>query len=529
MDVNKDTSFKTLGDMFYHCLHRDKIFQYLDDINETTTYSDVLQWSIRTAIKLKKMGISRKDIVSSCTHNQKYTPVPFIATQFLGAICNSFDPNLSHLDTIHLLKLIEPKILFVAEESLAFMESCLEKAGVKTEIVVFGPSKKYRQFSEFIEPSEEESSFQIEKVQNDSDTAVIFFSSGTTGLPKGICLNHKTLIKASGTVGVLGNAEDKNTVIMTYTTLYWISAVFSLLRSVRFGYSCVIRVKFDPEYTWRLIDKYKISTMFLAPYHAIDFVKHKPADVDASSLDSFLVGSCAVPLKLMTSLFEILPHAKIVQGYGQTEAGSLITMFNVTSPEEYALQLKKPLSCGKMLKGFQWKIVDTETEKVLGPNQRGELRVKFDGYLMNGYYKMDSSSAFDSEGYLKTGDIMYYDDDECFYVVGRIKEIFKYRGWHILPNLIEDIILSHPAVKEAAVIGVPHEIDGEHAMAVVVLFDEYDKKCKKEIEDFVNEKVADSQKLRAGVKIVDYIPKTTTNKIRRNDLRKMIGAIKNSM
>jgi 4-coumarate--CoA ligase len=124
--------------------------------------------------------------------------------------------------------------------------------------------------------------------------------------------------------------------------------------------------------------------------------------------------------------------------------------------------------------------------------------------------------------------MIYYDEDECFYVVGRFKEIFKYRGWHILPNIIEDIIMSHPAVKEAAVIGIPHEIDGDHVMAVVVLFEGYDKSYAKEIEELVNKKVGDSQQLRAGVEIVDSLPKTTTHKIRRHFLQKMmIDTIKN--
>uniref|UniRef100_A0A6P7H186 Luciferin 4-monooxygenase-like n=1 Tax=Diabrotica virgifera virgifera TaxID=50390 RepID=A0A6P7H186_DIAVI len=164
-------------------------------------------------------------------------------------------------------------------------------------------------------------------------------------------------------------------------------------------------------------------------------------------------------------------------------------------------------------------VVDINSEEVLGPNRRGELRLKWEGYLMNGYFKMDTSSAYDTDGYFRTGDVVYYDEDECFYIENRIKEIFKYRGWHILPAVIENVLMSHPAVKEAAVVGVPHELDGEHPRAFVVLIPGYNRSCTKEIESFINEKVADSQKLRGGVWVIDSIPKTATGKIKRTYLQ----------
>uniref|UniRef100_A0A6P7GUK9 4-coumarate--CoA ligase 1-like n=1 Tax=Diabrotica virgifera virgifera TaxID=50390 RepID=A0A6P7GUK9_DIAVI len=226
--------FRSLGDLFFHSLNRfsERIFQYLADTNEKTTYADILIWSVRVATKLKERGITEHDIICSCSHNQKFSVIPFIATQFLGAVICNLDPKLSHIDTVHLLKLIQPKILFVAEESLDFIESCLKKANVTTNIVVF----------------------------DDSTTAVIFCSSGTTGLPKGIRLSHRALIKSASTyISLDTNNPMAPSILLMYPTLYWISAAFSLIRVTLMGFASVICKDFDAAHTWKVIEKYKVS------------------------------------------------------------------------------------------------------------------------------------------------------------------------------------------------------------------------------------------------------------------------------
>ncbi|XP_023311204.1 luciferin 4-monooxygenase-like isoform X8 [Anoplophora glabripennis] len=400
-----------------------RILQYIADTDETDTQGQALRRSIRTALKLKEKGITKDDIVSSCTHNHKNSIIPFIASLFLGIKTAHFDPSLSHLDTIHLLKLIKPKIIFVDLESLPLMEKCLKESQEKTELVVFGESEKYSNFDEYLEPSIEEDNFRPVVVNNVMETALILFSSGTTGLPKGICLNHYGLIGQFSRNGMRVWGNTGGSVLLQYTTLYWISAVSMTLKSIAEGCARVVCKQFDPAATWRLIEKYKI--------------------------------------------------------------------------------------------------VDPVTEKTLAANERGEFRYKT-AYQMNGYHKIDSSSAYDSEGFIKSGDIAYYDEEDCFFIVDRIKEMFKYKGWHILPAVLEGILLTHPAVKEAAVIGIPHDLDGDHPMGIVALNKGYQNVTPEDLEVYVRERVSDNQRLRAGVKIVEEVKKTTTGKIRRNDMKQMV-------
>ncbi|XP_018564721.1 4-coumarate--CoA ligase 1 [Anoplophora glabripennis] len=538
MDARINTSLKNdqngngssnfdLGIVVFESLkkHSNRILQYLADTDETDTQGQVLKRSIRTAMKLKEKGITKDDIVSSCSHNHKNSIIPFIASLFLGIKTAHFDPNLSHLETIHLLKLIKPRIIFVDLESLPLMEKCLKESQVNTELVVFGESEKYSNFNGYLEPSVEEDKFRPVAADNVMETAIILFSSGTTDLPKGICISHygilgQILKKSMKVSGNNKNNSNNNNISLLYTALYWISAVVMLLKGITEGCAYVVCKQFDPAATWRVIEKYKVTSAFLVPYRAREFLAARQ-NVDTSSLKHMATGSAPVTKKLMDELREALPSAAVVQCYGQSEALGMIASFNIGDPKEMELQKIKPLSSGKVLPKYNWKIVDPVTEKVLGPNERGEFRYKID-YQMNGYYKMDSSSAYDSEGFIKSGDIAYYDEENCLFIVDRIKEVFLYKGWRIFPAVLEGILLTHPAVEEAVVIGIPHELHGYHPMGIVALNKGYEDVTPEDIELYVRQRVSDDQRLRAGVKIVGEITKTVTGKVRRYGMKQMV-------
>lgn len=162
-----------------------------------------------------------------------------------------------------------------------------------------------------------------------------------------------------------------------------------------------------------------------------------------------------------------------------------------------------------------------ETEEAVGPNKRGELRIKTD-FQMLGYYNVDSLNCWDEDGWLKTGDIALIDDDHCLYVVDRLKELLKYQSWHVPPALIEAVLHSHPAVRLAAVIGVPHPEDGDHPMGVIIRAPNCEGYTDDDIVEYVNSKVDERQKLRAGIKVVDALPLTPSGKVRRNELKKLV-------
>lgn len=327
--------------------------------------------------------------------------------------------------------------------------------------------------------------------------------------------------------------------IFAFTSLYWITGVLLLSYAAFLGTTRLLVKSYDADKTWDYIEKYKVSFLFMAPILAHEFsIAGQDKKRDTSSLKTFFTGGTAVSPKMLEELRNQLPGTFISQGYGQTEVGGVITYFDTEYDEDVQLSLKNPTSCGRPVPGLTYKvifpdhniiqifysrllyqIVDPVTEEIVGFNQRGELRVKT-AVAMVGYYKLDSSSAWDKEGWLKTGDILCFDEDFCFYVVDRLKEMLKYKSWHVAPALIENVILSHPSVKECVVVGAPHEIDGDHPAALVVLKDEAPEHLvPRDILEYTNKRVDERHKLRAGLIFVKHLIYTATGKPNRKELR----------
>nr|XP_015833059.1 PREDICTED: luciferin 4-monooxygenase-like [Tribolium castaneum] len=198
----------------------------------------------------------------------------------------------------------------------------------------------------------------------------------------------------------------------------------------------------------------------------------------------------------------------------------------------------KYTACGKVVKGvtlkvFQtstdnnssvnslFQVVDVETNEILGPNKKGEIYVKAKS-LMKGYYNSDNTNIFEEDGFLRTGDVGYYDEDECVHYVERIKEMFKYLSWHIVPSAIELVMMEHPAIKEVVVFGFPRsEEEGEVPAACVVLKDGFSASGE-EIEDFVASRVSDKERLRGGVYFMKELLRTPSGKVKRKEIRDLL-------
>lgn len=203
----------------------------------------------------------------------------------------------------------------------------------------------------------------------------------------------------------------------------------------------------------------------------------------------------------------------ILQGYGLSETTRGVMVQNA--------DFCKSGSVGTLKKGLYAKIINTKTGKALGPNERGELCFKGD-YIMKGYISDEKSTrAAIKDGWLHTGDIGYYDDDFEFFVVDRIKELIKYKGYQVPPAELEALLLSMTKVKDAAVIGKPDERAGELPLAFVVKQPNVEL-TEEEVIQFIADRVSPAKRLHGGVIFIDEIPKSPAGKIFRRTLRDML-------
>ncbi|XP_030767260.1 4-coumarate--CoA ligase 1-like isoform X1 [Sitophilus oryzae] len=497
---------------------KDNILQIDGTTDESETYGQVKARSIKVALAIKKLGLKPKDVVLLCCKNDLNNIIPVLGTLYLGGYVSSAHPKQSLDDVKYFLGLVQPKLLFVDQDSVGLVEKAMELCGMKATIVVVGNSDKYPTMrsmeSRFYE---EEKSFSPIK-QKGNDIAFILFTSGTTSSPKGIYISNRSALEGGRLI--IENGYTKPGVLMNFTSFYWVSTLLVTSKCFLTGSTRILGNSISAEKYLNLVEKYKITYTFMSNSFTYGISSLGPDIIkkyDTSSLYSVLVGGATVNPAQILKLREVLPYTKVAMGYGSTET-SFISCFDFQSREAYESKLE---SSGKLLADVELKIVDVDTGKLLGPNQEGEIRLKTP-YLMCGYHNLDKTDSFDEDGFLKMSDLGYYDIDHYIYVTDRIKEMFKYQGNQVSPSTIENSLLSHPSVEEAVVFGVPHRIDNNHPAALVVVKPGQRLEAK-ELIDFTDLRLADTHRLRGGVIIVNSIPKTPTGKAQRRSLKEMFG------
>jgi len=271
---------------------------------------------------------------------------------------------------------------------------------------------------------------------------------------------------------------------------------------------------FEFETFCRIIQDYKVSVAHIVPPIALSLAKNSKAkEYDLSSLKFLISGAAPLSKELSESLYEI-HKIKVKQGYGLTET-SPVTHLGLSEDIIYG-------SCGILLPNIECKLISEDGQEV-GYNTEGELCVRGPN-VMKGYWhnKAATDSVFDQDGFFHTGDVAVVDENGNFYIVDRLKELIKYKGFQIAPAELEAVLLSHPLISDAAVIGEYSKNDEtEFPVAYVVTQKDvqHTDELSKEIKNFVDSKVAPHKKLRGGVIYIDKIPKSPSGKILRRELR----------
>ncbi|XP_030750877.1 luciferin 4-monooxygenase-like [Sitophilus oryzae] len=518
-----ETPSKGFGEYYFERADElnDKICQIDGNTEKTETFAQVKSRTTKVALGMKELGFKPKEIVLLCCRSSINNIIPVLATLYLGGYVSSTDPKQSSSDVRYLISLVGPKMIFVDQESVDLIQNSLIGLDLTPCIVVVGNSDKYTTLKSLEKIYDQEKLFRP-VAQKLTDVAFIMFSSGTTSSPKGIYVSNKYALDIGLNLLESGTLK-KSEVIMHFSSFYWISALGLTSAAIATGSAKVVGSDISAERFLYLAEKYKITFALMSnsyTYGIASLNKEIIDKYDTSSLNSIVIGGAPVHPAQILELRELLPYTKVSMGYGATEANA-ISFFDYRLGEE--AYKNKIESSGTLLPGVELKIVDLTTGQLLGPNQEGEIRVRSPS-LMSGYHNLETSNAFDGDGFLKLGDFGFYDQDHYIYVTERINETFKYQTSQIIPSVIENVMLSHPAVEQAVVFGVKHLVDNNHPGALAVLKPN-SKVEVKELLNYINERVSNSHRLRSGILLVNNIPTTPSGKVQRRTIKEMFNKL----
>ncbi|KAK4872973.1 hypothetical protein RN001_015002 [Aquatica leii] len=505
--------------------HKTKTLQINSFTGEEDTYGSALLRCIRIALKLLEMGLTSNDIISTCSLNHINSCVPIFASLFIGVKLASLDHKMHITEAVMLIEVISPKVIFVDLESLPFIESILKQSKKTSIIIVFGETPSYINFFDLLSSNPSEHDFTPVEVDK-AHTAFIFFTSGSTGMPKGICLSHAEVIEQISVGLDLNEPYDR---VWNNTSFYWCTSIyFWVISIIKGGCKILVPSDDDPKLLWKSISDYNPTYMFITPYELRWMWKVKPNSECVDSVKTVDIGGGLLYEHELIKYRSFFSKAKVTPDYGSTEAGYVL-FFQTETEKDLEFYNKKTKSIGSVLNGISYKIVDVDTEDILGPYQKGELRIMTKA-MFSAYYYTDAADEFDSEGWFKTGDILYYDEDYYFYFVERLKVMIKYQGWTVSPKIIENVLMLRDDISAACVIGIEHYEDEEHLMAVIelnnvsVIEDDF----VQNVYQYVEEKLGGKFLLKAGVKIIDKIPFTASGKYDTRKLKSMYKKIQNA-
>ena len=471
----------------------------------TLTYAQFENAVRRAAAALAQKGFQKGDVFAIFSVNCPEYAIAFHAVAMLGGINTTLNPLYTAEEAAQQLHNSGAKFLvcspYCAEKALTAAADC-----EIDELFVFGKAEGMTPFDSLLAQEGEVPRVVIEPKK---DLVALPYSSGTTGLPKGVMLTHYNLVANMRQMDGLDYFHRDDTLLCVLPLFHIYGLVVVLNMGLHLGATIVMMPRFDLEHFLSLIEKYRVTLSHIVPPIVVKLAKDPLVNkYDLSSLKMIFSGAAPLGADLSAECMERI-GCGIRQGYGMTET-SPVTHSSPAAPAQMKLG-----SIGPPAPNTECKLLKPGTGEELGPNDEGEVCVR-GPQVMLGYLNNPEATArtIDRDGWLHTGDVGYADTDGHFYIVDRVKELIKYKGFQVAPAELEAIVLTHPAVSDAAVIPCPDAEAGEVPKAFVVL---KEKTTADELMDFVAARVAPHKKIRA-VEFIDQIPKSLSGKILRRVL-----------
>ena len=472
------------------------------DSGHSLTYTQLASGADRVAAGLARAGLAAGQAVAVALPNSIDFALAWFGALRAGGWVVPLNPLYTVAELEQQIRDSGARLLIAAPDRARDLAGVVEQ--------VFAPGSRWNELTECQgSPPDVRMSPQ--------DLAAMPYSSGTTGKPKGVMLTHVNICaNVEQAVALTGIGRDD--VVVNMFPLYHVAGLNSVLNTVlAVGGTIVLIRRFDLEGWLALIEKHRGTYILIPPPVAMAVAKSPLWD--RFRLDSVRSAACgAAPLGAdMQKAFEQRTGLVLRQVWGMSE-GTAILSCDSGEPSERRLG-----SCGRLAPGMEARVVDIVSQSELGPGETGEIWLRGPN-IMQGYWRHPAATAetMAGDGWMRTGDIGYFDSEGYVYLVDRLKEMIKYNAQQVAPAELEDVIQTHPAVLDAAVVGAPDESAGEIPMAFVVpkngvVLDAAD------LMNYVAARVAPHKKIRA-VEFVDAIPKTLSGKVLRRVLKDRVRA-----
>ena len=480
---------------------------------DVLTYRQLEDAVRRAATGLSRRGLRKGDVLAIYSPNCAEYAVIFHAVASLGAINTTVNPLYTVDELAVQLTDSGARFLVAGPAVLDRARHAAARAGIE-ETFVIGAAEGATPLAELLEAPPTPPAVAIDP---ERDLVVLPYSSGTTGLPKGVMLTHRHLVanlrQCEGMRGFECFGE-RDVVMAALPFFHIYGMVVIMMLSLANGATLVTMPRFDLVEFLGLIQKHRVTVLPLVPPIVLGLVKHPAVpQFDLSSVRLVFSGAAPLGEEIAHALARRL-GCPVVQGYGMTEA-SPVTHLSPTIDAP-----SKPGSIGRVVPNTEVKIVDLATGAALPRRQQGELLIR-GPQIMRGYLNrpQETAEAIDRDGWYHTGDVGYVDDEEWFYIVDRTKELIKYKGLQVAPAELEALLLTHPAILDAAVVRKADEEAGEVPLAYVVLRpDEASRGTSGDaLMAWVAARVAPHKRIR-HVEFIDQIPKSPSGKILRRVL-----------